>query len=409
MLTILALTALAADAPFKKLTLDRSFWGEGAAAADFNKDGKMDVFAGEVWYEQAGSAEKPEWRRHEVRTPRPRGEDFRKHGGPADGSPFDGGKTYSNSFGCFVQDFNADGYPDAVVASFPGEEWYWYENPKGQTGHWKAHLGGRSICNESPQWAELVPGGGKGLLMGSQAEPAGRMVYARPGKDHTQLWDEISLSPPKHVGTDRFYHGLGTGDLNGDGRADVVIPDGWWEQPAQLDGKPWKFHPAVLQPAKHTPPDPTREQRTMADLHLDDLNGDGLTDVIGSCAHRYGIWWFENLGPKEDPKFKPHVIREDISETHAMCYADLDGSGAKQIVTGKRYYSHMRSEPGSGDAAVVIAIKIERTPSGPKFVSRTLDEDSGVGTQFQTVDFNGDGKLDIVTANKKGVHVLLNP
>ena len=40
------------------------------------------------------------------------------------------------------------------------------------------------------------------------------------------------------------------------------------------------------------------------------------------------------------------------------------------------------------------------------FEPREIDDQSGIGTQFVVADFNGDGLLDIVTSNKKGVFLF---
>jgi hypothetical protein len=406
---LVALVVLfAADAPLKftKVKLDSNFWSEGVAVGDVNNDGHIDVFAGDVWYEMVWS-EKPTWKRHEVRKAEssPPKNDLRKNGGDPNGSPHDGSKGYSHSFACFPGDFNNDGFVDFITVDFPGTPFYWFENPKGQTGHWKRHTIWRSACNETPWYGDLLGDGKPGIMLGIQ--PEAQMTYFRPGDDPTKTWTPFDVSAPKQkYGVEQYYHGLGVGDINGDGRNDVVVPHGWWERPSGDSGR-WKFHESHLTPPKHDPPQPAKEAWPMADLFVHDVDGDGDNDVIGSSAHKYGLWWFENVGPKEEPKFKSHIIREDVSETHSMHFVDLDGDGAKEIVTGKRYYSHMRGEPGSGDPAYLFYGKIKVENGKPTFFFHNIDDDSGVGTQFAIADVNKDGKLDVITANKKGVHVHL--
>ncbi len=46
---------------WKKTVLDKRFLSEGVAVADVNKDGKLDILTGELWYEA------PDWKPHRLR------------------------------------------------------------------------------------------------------------------------------------------------------------------------------------------------------------------------------------------------------------------------------------------------------------------------------------------------------
>jgi hypothetical protein len=351
----------------------------------------MDILTGEVWYEA------PDWEMHEIRKP------------AADYG--NGLGSYSTSFACWAEDFNSDGWPDLLVIRFPGEACYWYENPQGKKGHWKEHLVCDNACNETPQFVDLFKNGKRVLVMGVQPKGKGganegQMCWLTPGKDPTQPWEKHPISEPsipgKKIipGTFKFSHGLGIGDINGDGRADVIIPQGWWEHPEKVTDAPWTFHPANLGDA-------------CADMFVHDMDGDGRADVLSSSAHKFGIWWHHQRGEKENPTFfKNDLFRELLSETHAMHFVDINGDGLKDLVTGKRWWSHGRSEPGSDWPAMLYWFEASVVKSGDgkfkstRFTPRIIDTDSGVGTQFWVGDFNGDGLPDIVTSNKKGTFLF---
>ncbi len=364
---------------WKKTHIDKTFRSEGVAVADVNKDGKLDILAGDVWYEA------PNWKMHEIRKP---------------GNYGDGAKGYSQSFACFADDLNGDGWPDLIVIGFPGAPCHWYENPKGQPGHWKEHVIWRSACNETPQYVDLFGDGHKKLIMGIQ--PEGQMCWFEPGKDPTQPWTPHPISEPstknkKIPGTERFSHGLGVGDVNGDGRLDVICTSGWWEQPAKVTDKPWKFHPAKLGP-------------DCADMYAFDMNGDGKADILSSSAHRYGIWWHQQKpGRGGDPVFEIHDLFPHLfSESHALNFVDINGDGVKDLVTGKRWWAHGPNGDVDPNApAVLYWFEGRRGRDGmTQFIPHQIDNDSGIGTQFVVADVNGDKLPDIVIANKKGVFLF---
>jgi hypothetical protein len=386
---LLATLPVGADTPgaaisWKKTVLDRTFRSEGVAVADVNHDGKLDILAGEGWYEA------PDWTMHELAPP---------------GNYGDGANSYSHSFACWADDVNRDGWPDLIVIDFPGEPCHWFENPGGKSGHWTRHTIWHSACNETPLYADLFGTGQRVLIMGWQPkgkEHEGQMAWFRPGKDPTQPWEMHPISEPSTPGhevpgTFRYSHGLGVGDINGDGRADVLCTGGWWEQPERDGGKPWKFHPANLGDA-------------CADMIACDVDGDGRPDVISSSAHNYGIWWYQQRpGRLGHSAFLKHDLFPRLfSQSHALHYRDINGDGLKDLVTGKRWWAHgPRGDVDPNAPAVLYWFEQKHGRDGmAHFEPHRIDDDSGIGTQFVVTDVNGDKLPDIVVANKKGVFLF---
>ena len=528
---------------WKKTVIDDAFRSEGVCVVDVNKDGRPDIIVGDCWYE-APKEKGGKWTRHIMRND--------KTGKPAD-RKWDP-KAYSDSFACFSDDFNGDGYPDVIVIPWPGDPCYWYENPGPKGGLWTQHLLTNSACNETPIFIDLFKTGKKVLVMGWQPErfddkgkkqgnynDRGEMCYFLPDKDPTKPWIRHSISGPSDPakkyqvpGTQMFSHGLGHGDVNGDGRVDIICTGGWWEQPEKIDTKAWTFHPANL-------------SNGCADMHVYDVDGDGVNDIICSAPHWYGLYWFQ--GRKEDKgliflqrelipmpatlakqaadakflgkeeaqlydainklrdgwyrkahlvahpelsqmardhaerslkakpgtdvniggKYKGKIVNvleiivsgkvDDVaktilekaehgvlrpgfeigigfarqgednarytiivgdrglfslpSATHALHCVDIDGDGLKDLVTGRRYWAHAPNPKGGGgdqgvnDPAYLYWFRASKDKTGfTTFIPEMIDDDSGVGTQFEVADINGDGLLDVIVSNKRGVFVF---
>jgi hypothetical protein len=384
---------------FEKKKLTDEFWSEGAHFGDFNKDGENDIVSGPYWWEGPTFQ-----KRHEYDAPPSPGFKRKKEDGTEEHFPgYDGANGYSRNFFAFTYDLNKDGWTDILILGFPGEESSWYENPKGGTGHWKRHIALDVTDNESPTFGDLTGDGKPEIICSSK----GSYGYAAPDwNDPTKPWKWHNISPNNNY--HKFTHGLGYGDVNGDGRADLLEKDGWWEQPSSLEGDPtWKQHRYEF------------SKPGGAQMYAYDVDGDGDNDVISSlAAHGYGLAWFEHTKENGAINFKRHVIMGEkenenkygvkFSQLHAVELVDMDNDGLKDIVTGKRWWAHgPKGDAEPNAAAVSYWFKLTRQ-GGADFVPYLIDTDSGVGTQVTVGNVNKDKHPDLVIGNKKGTFVLLH-
>ena len=397
-------SAVADDTPVKweRIKLEEIFRGEGVAVADINKDGFMDVVNGEAWYQNPGN-----------KTPRDvnyfKSGNWTMHPLRADGiHRYIADGDYSHGFAVWTYDISGDGWQDVIVIDFPGVPCHWYENPQGKPGPWNKYEIWHSAANETPQFLDITGDGKPELIMTSEPEQMiGYLEIPSPADAKKGKWNYTQVNGEK-LGPQlahRYYHGLGVGDVNRDGKQDLVIPHGWWEQPTKLNEGPWVFHKHVLKGNGEGNPE------TGADIYVDDLDGDGDNDILMSAAHHIGVWWFENLGGSPDPKFKQHIIDDTFSQTHALHYQDVNGDGVKDLITGKRFYAHgSGGDPDAKGEVVMFWFEIKKTAGQPpQFIKHKIEAgtDTGVGTQFWVGDFDGDKLLDIVSSNKKGTNLLL--
>lgn len=365
---------------FRKVVLTTSFYAEGAGYGDFDRNGATDVVSGPYWYEGPAFTKK-----HAIYTPQ----------------AFDP-KSYSDNFLEFVRDFDGDGYPDVLVVNYPGRDASVYSNSKALDVPWPRHQVVGSVSVESPAFTDLTGDGNPELVFAL----GNRLGWAGPSSASPfQPWAFHNASPVGSYGP--FTHGLGIGDVDGDGREDLLEATGVWIRPPSLAGDPaWTKLSASFGSGG-------------AQMFAYDVDGDGDGDVITSlAAHDYGLAWFEQKKVAGATSFAEHLIATNdpfdagsspvIHQPHALDLADVDDDGLSDVVTGERFWGHVPAgNPDPNAPATLYWFSLERDGAGTHFTPHLVDDASGVGTQVVAADVNDDGRIDIVTGNKKGAFVFL--
>jgi hypothetical protein len=345
------------EVQFEKHLIDTGA-SETSAFADINRDGRLDIVSSEYWYEA------PAWKPHKFREIL-----FQSN--------------YIDNFSDLPLDVNGDGWIDIVSCSWFGREFTWWENPGGGSSMWTKHVIDSGSPIESAMLADIDNDG--------KAQEVLPMFGSR---DQPLAWYELKNHEfVKHIVSSKSYlFGLGAGDLNGDGRNDILTAEGWFEAPADPRSGEWKWHPDWT------------FTKDLADMYAFDVNGDGRNDVIASYAHDYGIFWIEQRG---DGKWITHVIDDSWSQAHDPVLADINGDGRPELVVGKRYMAHNGHDPGEREPLGLYWY--EFTPKG-EWTRHILDYGTraGGGMQIALADFDGDGDLDLAAGGKSGLFLFEN-
>jgi len=368
------------------------FYSWGAAVGDFNHDGVNDIAAGPYYYLGPDFTTSREIYAAQTIN-------------PSTGYP-------SDCMQAFAADFTGDGWTDVISMGGIGSPLRLYVNPKGESRRWDRFDVVPNVQKEVSLVADIDGDGKPEFIYGG----GGFLRYAKPDPaTPTGAWivHDISEQGPWGAG-----HGIGVGDINGDGKPDVVDPYGWWQQPsAGAASGTWAYHPQAFATwSGHASPGG-------AEMGVYDVNGDSLNDVVTVLqAHGLGLAWFEQKRDRSGAiSFERHMVMDDfstknagdvtVSELHGSTVGDMDGDGIPDFVVGKRYWSHLDNytDPDPYGAPVLYVYHSVRNPKAPgraELVPELIHNRSGAGNAITVADVNKDGRPDIVSATDRGLFVF---
>jgi len=341
---------------------------ESVGVFDVNNDRLPDLVSGAFWYEAPGFI-----RRHYIGQPKRFGE-------------------YYDDFATIPMDVDGDGWMDFITGGWTDTAIYWRKNPGNNKGEWKNTVIGKTGNVETIRAWDIDGDGTLEIIPNNPGKPLKIFRLTRdPQGKGTGVFQA-------HEVWNKQAHGMGFGDMNHDGRGDLILANGWLEAPAKPFTDQWIFHPSFDLQAASIP------------IIVKDINGDGKNDFIAGKAHDYGLYWYEQVkDATNNSTWKKHPVDLSNSQFHTMEWEDLDNDGTPELITGKRYRAHNSEDPGSADPYGLYYYQWNGESFSKQVISYgQFGEAKGTGIYFQVVDLQNDGKKDIIVAGKDGLYIFYN-
>ncbi|MCA9055166.1 MAG: VCBS repeat-containing protein [Planctomycetaceae bacterium] len=352
-------------APWQKHVIFSGEHTNTAVAADFNGDGQVDVISNSGGKTRLFVA--PDWRVVII-----------------DENP------EHQCIHSEVLDVDRDGDPDWIGARYDPGLTIWLENPGGDLSHpWTARVVDDQVHGIHGLLVADVDADGHPDLIANGAQPKGDFPeslawYHTPAEPRTaNRWPRFIAARGDAPG---LTHYLGCGDINGDGRPDLMTaakggpmaPEGtgdwfaWWEAPQDATQSGWTKHFVA------------RGEPGATNILPADVNGDGTTDLVCSRGHGFGLIWYEG------PNWKPHAMDDSLEGPHCLTVADLDGDGDLDAATCAKDSQRTAWFQNDGHGGFTMHVV----------------GDTQAAYDIRSADLDSDGDLDLLVAGQTSQNVV---